>query len=307
MPILNRLKERLSRTRIELIGSLARAVQGHRYVDEQLWEQMDEILIRGDVGVETADKLLEGLYRKTRAAGEMRPEQILQILKGEIEEILEDQSQEKPSYAPVTPPHVILVVGVNGTGKTTSIAKLAKMYRAQGKKVLLAGCDTFRAAANEQLEIWAQRAGAEVVKNQPGADPAAVAFDALKAAQARGTDVLIIDTAGRLHTKTNLMGELNKIKRVIGKQTQNGPHEILLVVDANVGQNAISQAQLFHQALGLTGIFLAKLDGTAKGGIVIAIKDRLHIPVVYIGIGESLEDVERFDAKKFVGALFANA
>jgi fused signal recognition particle receptor len=304
MAILNRLKERLSRTRLELIGNLARAVQAHRGLDDQLWEKMEEILIRGDVGVETADKLLEGLQRKVRAAGQVGPEQILDILKGEIEGILEDQG--KGAFSPSAPPHVVLVVGVNGTGKTTSIAKLAKMYRDQGEKVLLAGCDTFRAAANEQLEIWAQRVGVEVVKNQPGSDPAAVAFDALRAAQARGMDVLIVDTAGRLHTKMNLMEELKKIKRVIGKQIQNGPHETLLVLDANIGQNAISQAKLFHQALGLTGIFLAKLDGTAKGGIVIGIKDRLQIPVVYIGIGENLEDLERFDAQKFVGALFAN-
>jgi fused signal recognition particle receptor len=302
--ILNRLKERLSRTRLELIDNLARAVQGHRGVADELRDKMEEILIRGDVGVETADKLLEGLQRKAQAAGQVGPEQILDILRGEIEEILEDQ--ERKTSPPLSRPQVVLVVGVNGTGKTTSIAKLAKMYRDQGKKVLLAGCDTFRAAANEQLEIWAQRVGVEVVKNQPGSDPAAVAFDALRAAQARGMDLLIIDTAGRLHTKTNLMEELKKIKRVIGKQMQDAPHETLLVLDANVGQNAISQARLFHQALGLTGIFLAKLDGTAKGGIVIGIKDRLHIPVVYIGIGENLEDLERFDAQKFVGALFAN-
>lgn len=305
MAILSLMKKGLSRTRKELVGSLARAVRGHRHVDEKLLEQLEEILIRGDIGVETSAKLLEGLEEQTKAWGEVKPEQILGILRRKIEQILGDQDLGRSALPPSTTPHVVLVVGVNGTGKTTSIAKLAKLYLDQGRKVLLAECDTFRAAANEQLEIWARRLGVEVVKNQPGADPAAVAFDALRAAQARGSDVLIIDTAGRLHTKMALMEELKKIKRVIGKQIQNGPQETLLVLDATVGQNAISQAQLFHQALGLTGIFLAKLDGTAKGGIVIAVKDQLHIPVAYIGIGENLEDLQPFNVKKFVEALFA--
>jgi len=302
--ILNRLKERLSRTRRELIDSLVQTLRGHRCLDEQLLEQLEEVLIRGDVGVDTTAKLLQGLEQEVRSADEAEPEKILSILRRQIEGILADERPQSTTLPPSITPHIVLVVGVNGTGKTTSIAKLTKMYLDQGKKVLLAGCDTFRAAANEQLEIWAQRLGVELVKNQPGVDPAAVAFDALRAAQARGIDVLIIDTAGRLHTKTPLMEELQKVKRVISKQIQNGPHEILLVLDANVGQNAIAQAQLFHQALGLTGIILAKLDSTAKGGIVIAIKDRLHIPVTHIGIGESLEDLEPFDAQKFVGALF---
>jgi fused signal recognition particle receptor len=305
--ILTRLKDRLSRTRRELIGGLAQTIRSHKRLDEKLLEQMEEILIRGDVGVETTAKLLEGLQQGVKSSGQTDPEQILGILRRQIEEIMEEESAERATTPSSTKPHIVLVVGVNGTGKTTSIAKLARMYLDQGKTVLLAGCDTFRAAANEQLEIWARRLGVEMVKNQPGADPAAVAFDALKAAQARGTDVLIIDTAGRLHTKTTLMEQLKKIKRVIGKQIQSGPHEILLVLDANVGQNAIPQAQLFHRALGLTGIILAKLDSTAKGGIIIAIKDRLRIPVTHIGIGESLEDLEPFDVRKFVGALFAES
>jgi len=306
MAILNRLRERLSRTRNELIGNLAMAVRGRRQIDGDLLERLEEILIRGDVGVETSAKLLRGLEEQTSSGGEMRPESILPALREQIELILKDEAVSEGSSSTRGAPHIILVVGVNGTGKTTSIAKLAKVHLEQGRKVLLAGCDTFRAAAGEQLEIWGQRLGVDVVKNQTGADPAAVAFDALQAAQARGIDVLIIDTAGRLHTKRNLMEELKKIKRVIGKQIQDGPHETVLVLDATVGQNAISQARLFHQALDLTGIILAKLDGTAKGGIVIAIKDQLHIPVDYIGIGEGLEDLERFDAQKFVGALFAD-
>lgn len=303
--ILTRLKERLSRTRKELIGGLAKTIRGHGRLDEELLEEMEEILIGGDVGVETTAKLLEGLQQEVKSSGETEPEQILGILRRQIERILGAEDAARATAPSFAKPHIVLVVGVNGTGKTTSIAKLARAYVDQGKTVLLAGCDTFRAAANEQLEIWARRLGVEMVKNQPGADPAAVAFDALKAAQARGMDVLIIDTAGRLHTKTTLMEQLKKIKRVIAKQIQDGPHEILLVLDANVGQNAIPQAQLFHQALGLTGIILAKLDSTARGGIIIAIKDRLHIPVTHIGIGESLEDLEPFDVRKFVGALFA--
>jgi fused signal recognition particle receptor len=305
MAILNRLKERLSRTRNELIGNLAKAVRGRRQIDGDLIEQLEEILIRGDVGVETSAKLLHALEEKARSREEMSSESILQTLREQIEAILTNESVTEKSSTARGGLHIILVVGVNGTGKTTSIAKLAKVYLEQGRKVLLAGCDTFRAAAGEQLEIWGKRLGVDVVKNQSGADPAAVAFDALQAARARSVDVLIIDTAGRLHTKRNLMEELKKIKRVIGKQIQDGPHETLLVLDATVGQNAISQARLFHQALGLSGILLAKLDGTAKGGIVIAIKDQLHIPVNYIGIGEGLEDLERFDVQKFVGALFA--
>jgi len=307
MVILSRLKEKLSRTRKGLIGNLSQAVRGHKRVDEKLLEQMEEILIRGDVGVETAAKLLDKLRKEFRANAEVGPEQILNMLRGQIKETLNDQGSERWPSSPLAKPYVVLVVGVNGTGKTTSIAKLAKMYLDQGKRVLLAGCDTFRAAANEQLEIWAQRLGVQFVKNQPGTDPAAVAFDAVRAAKARGMDVLIIDTAGRLHTKKSLMEELKKITRVIGKQIHRGPHEILLVLDATVGQNAISQARLFHEALGLTGIFLAKLDGTAKGGIIIAIKDQLHIHVAYIGIGEGLNDLEPFDVQRFVGALFADS
>jgi fused signal recognition particle receptor len=305
MAIMNRLRNRLSHTRDELIGSLVQAVQRRRGLDENLLEQLEEILIRGDVGVQTTAKLLDGLQQNMKAAGEAKPEHILGILREQIAGLLAEKGPHDSTTFSSSVPHVVLVVGVNGTGKTTSIAKLARMYKDQHKKVLLAGCDTYRAAANEQLEIWAQRAGTDVIINQPGADPAAVAFDALRAAQARGMDVLIIDTAGRLHTKTTLMEELKKIKRVIGKQMQDGPHEILLVLDANVGQNAISQARHFHEALGLTGIFLAKLDSTAKGGIVIAIRDRLSIPITYVGVGEGLEDLEPFDAQKFVGALFA--
>jgi fused signal recognition particle receptor len=305
MAILDHLKKGLSRTRNHLIGDLLQVVRGQKTLDGELWEQMEEILIRGDVGVETTLKLLEELKRQILEIPHPNPETVLQLLQKNILEILQDGSHTPHPVDSNTQPYVILVVGVNGTGKTTSIAKLAKLYLDEGKRVLLAGCDTFRAAAGEQLEIWADLLGLELVRNQPGVDPAAVAYDALQAARARRVDVLIIDTAGRLHTQKNLMEELRKIKRVIAKQEPNGPHETILVLDATVGQNAISQAQLFHRDLSISSILLAKLDGTAKGGIIIAIADRLRIPVSYIGIGEDLEDLERFNGRQFVEALFA--
>jgi len=319
MALLAKLKNRLGRTRENLLGNLLQAVRGHKTLDDELWEQMEEILIRGDVGVETSLKLLNGVKRRIRDLPHPGPENVLELLHRNVLEIFQESVDQAGSdkagggtgtdgpgvVAAPTGPHVILVVGVNGTGKTTSIAKLAKLHRDSGKTVLLAACDTFRAAATEQLEIWADRLGLELVKNQPGADPAAVAYDALQAARARQADILIIDTAGRLHTKKNLMEELRKIKRVIAKQIQSGPHETLLVLDATVGQNAISQARLFHRDLGISSIVLAKLDGTAKGGIVIAIADCLHIPVSHIGIGENIDDLERFDAGQFVEALFS--
>jgi fused signal recognition particle receptor len=223
MALLAKLKNRLGRTRDGLIGNLLQAIRGHNILDDELWEQMEEVLIRGDVGVETSLKLLEGVKRQIRDIPDPGPESVMELLQNDVLEILQDGIAGPKAVAPTVLPHVILVVGVNGTGKTTSIAKLAKLYRDEDKKVLLAGCDTFRAAAAEQLKIWADRLGLDLVKNQPGADPAAVAYDALQAARARHVDVLIIDTAGRLHTKRNLMEELCKIKRVISKQTQNGP------------------------------------------------------------------------------------
>jgi len=305
MALFKKLKQRLGRTRDNLVGNLLQALRGHTGFDEELWEHMEEVLIRGDVGVETSLKLLEKVRERLRSIPKPEPEKVLELLQESVQEVFQGGADAPGRPIVSKPPQVILVVGVNGTGKTTSIAKLAGLYQKEGKRVLLAGCDTFRAAAAEQLEVWANRLGLELVRNQPGADPAAVAYDALQAARARRADILIIDTAGRLHTKKNLMEELCKIKRVIAKQNQDGPHETILVLDATVGQNAISQAELFHRHLGISSIFLAKLDGTAKGGIVIAIADRLNIPVSYIGIGESLEDVERFDAGQFVGALFS--
>jgi len=255
------------------------------------------------VGVSTTAKLIERVQERAKRERMAEAAGVREALKEEMVGILRVGGGAVPA-SDVTP-YVILVVGVNGTGKTTSIAKLAYRYKEQGKRVMLAAADTFRAAAIDQLEIWGQRVGAEVISHQPGADPGAVVFDTLQAAKSRGADVVIVDTAGRLHTKLNLMEELKKIRRVAARADVAAPHEVLLVLDATTGQNGLSQAQYFTEAVAVTGIFLAKLDGTAKGGIVLAICDQLGIPILYIGTGEGLEDMAPFDAREFVEALFA--
>jgi fused signal recognition particle receptor len=293
-----RLKNRLSKTRQNLSDGFENVFAGKKKIDEESLEDLEELLITSDIGVQTTMALME---RITSAKGANATE-VKQILKAEILSIL-----DTPTPVPKTEkstPHVILVVGVNGVGKTTTIGKIAASLKASGKKVLIAAADTFRAAAVEQLLVWAQKAGAEFVKHKENADPAAVAFDAVAAAKARGCDIVLIDTAGRLHTKVNLMEELKKIKRTVAKQIPGAPHEILLVLDATTGQNALSQARLFNEALAVTGLALTKLDGTAKGGIVIAICSSLNIPLQYIGIGEKIEDLRPFDAGQFIDALF---
>ncbi len=293
-----RLKSRLSKTRRNFSDGFEKAFVGKKKLDEDALEELEELLITSDIGVQTTMALMERISNaKVANAGEVQ-----QILKEEILSIL-----DAPPPVPATKkstPHVILVVGVNGVGKTTTIGKIAASFKASGKKVLIAAADTFRAAAVEQLMIWAQKADAEFVKHKENADPAAVAFDAVAAAKARGCDIVLIDTAGRLHTKVNLMAELKKIKRTVAKQIQGAPHEILLVLDATTGQNALSQAKLFNEALAVTGLALTKLDGTAKGGIAIAICSSLNIPLQYIGIGEKVEDLRPFDAEQFIDALF---
>ena len=293
-----RLKNRLSKTRRNFSDGFEKVFAGKKKIDEDTLEELEELLITSDIGVPTTMALMERIAdAKVANVGEVQ-----QILKEEILSIL-DTPPPVPQTKQSTP-HVILVVGVNGVGKTTTIGKIAASLTASGKKVLIAAADTFRAAAVEQLTIWARRADAEFVKHKENADPAAVAFDAVAAAKARGCDIVLIDTAGRLHTKVNLMAELKKIKRTVAKQIQGAPHEILLVLDATTGQNALSQAKLFNEALAVTGLALTKLDGTAKGGIVIAICDSLNIPLQYIGIGEQLEDLRPFDAEQFIEALF---
>ncbi len=285
-----------------MFGKIGNVLSRHNKIDDDLLEELEEILITGDVGVDTTMEIIEHLRQRVRKEKFETPEELNAILKDEIAKQLEFP-QEETSERPT--PFVILVVGVNGTGKTTSIAKLAHHYQQQGKKVLLAAADTFRAAAIEQLDIWAKRLGCDIIKHQPNADPAAVVFDALSAAKARGADYVIIDTAGRLHTKVNLMAELEKIYKVIRKQIPDAPHEVILVLDAGNGQNAISQAREFVKAAKVNSIFLTKLDGTAKGGVVLSIKRQLGIPVKYIGLGEKMTDFELFNPNEFVEGLFA--
>jgi fused signal recognition particle receptor len=293
-----RLKNRLSKTRRNFSDGFEKAFAGKNKLDADALEELEELLITSDIGVQTTMALMERIANaKVANAGEVQ-----QILKEEILSILD--TPPPVSETKKSTPHVILVVGVNGVGKTTTIGKIAASFKASGKKVLIAAADTFRAAAVEQLMIWAQKADAEFVKHKENADPAAVAFDAVAAAKARACDIVLIDTAGRLHTKVNLMAELKKIKRTVAKQIQGAPHEILLVLDATTGQNALSQAKLFNEALAVTGLALTKLDGTAKGGIVIAICSSLNIPLQYIGIGEKVEDLRPFDAEQFIDALF---
>ncbi|MEM7009041.1 MAG: signal recognition particle-docking protein FtsY [Thermodesulfobacteriota bacterium] len=296
-----RLRRGLSKTQAGLLGGLG-GIVAKKEIDADLWDEFEETLIMADLGVNTTMKLRENIESKLSKQSLTSPESITDNLKEEIHEILKS-AQGAPIDASASP-FVIMVAGVNGVGKTTTIGKLANRLKTGDKKVMVAAGDTFRAAATEQLEVWSQRVGTEFLKGQSGGDPSSVAFDAVKAAEARGIDILIIDTAGRLHTKGNLMDELTKMKRVVGRELDGAPHETLLVLDATTGQNAVQQAKQFNEALGITGIVLTKLDGTAKGGVIIAIADELNIPVKYIGIGESLSDLREFDADEFVEALF---
>ena len=269
-------------------------------IDESIWDELEEVLISADVGMETTEKLIESTRQRVRDEKLKDGIQVREALKQEMVKILRVASRETKS---ITRPKVILVIGVNGSGKTTSIAKLAYQAKKEGQTVIMAAADTFRAAAIDQLRTWAQRIGVDIVAHQPGADPGAVVYDAMAAAKSRQAHLLIIDTAGRLHTKFTLMEELKKIKRVAAKIDPTAPHEVILVLDATTGQNGLAQAKNFTEAAGVTGIFLAKLDGTAKGGIALAICDQLKIPVQYVGVGEHPEDMAQFDAQSFVEAL----
>lgn len=304
---LSRLKEGLTKTRETLIAKVERLIFAKGKIDDEFLEQLEEILISGDVGVETSQRIIENIKRKAKERKYENQEELDALVHGEIANsiIKSTTNGDDPFVLPVhTKPYVIMVVGVNGVGKTTTIGKLAYNFKSAGKNVLIGAADTFRAAANEQLEVWAKRAEVEIIQQLHGSDPAAVAFDTVKAAQSRGADIVIVDTAGRLHTKTNLMEELKKIKRVITKCSAEAPHEVLLVLDATTGQNAIQQAKLFNEAVGLTGLVITKLDGTAKGGVVFAVSNSLKIPVRFIGVGEKIDDLQPFSAEKFVQALF---
>jgi fused signal recognition particle receptor len=296
-----RLKRGLAKTRAILTTDIEDLFKGKSCVDDQMLEEIEELLITSDIGVQTTMGLMKTITRK--AAKIATPEALKEILKQEILKLLDTAAAPSPS-APPHKPHVIMVIGVNGVGKTTTIGKLAARRVGQGERVLIAAADTFRAAATEQLAIWAQRAGADFVRHKDNADPAAVAYDGIEAALAREINTVFIDTAGRLHTKVNLMEELKKIQRTISKRLPDAPHEILLVLDATTGQNAIAQAKMFHESLGITGLALTKLDGTAKGGIVISICQQLKLPLHYVGVGEAIDDLQPFDALHFVNALF---
>jgi fused signal recognition particle receptor len=297
-----RLKEGLLKTHEDLVSKIDQLLVGKKKIDEELLAELEEILITSDIGVKTTQELLGSLTDKVQRKEIEDADLLKKNLQEQIFHIL--SGQEKPINVDAARPFIIMVIGVNGTGKTTTIGKMAQRFKDQGKAVLLVAADTFRAAAIEQLEIWGQRVGCEVIKQKSGSDPSAVVFDALKAAKSRGSDVILVDTAGRLHTKVNLMEELKKVKRIIEREFPDAPHEILLVLEATTGQNAIAQAKMFNQALGVTGIALTKLDGTAKGGILIAISDELKIPLRYIGIGEKVDDLREFNARDFAEALF---
>lgn len=300
---LSRFKKGLQKTRQNLSGRLESLIKHSDRIDDDFWDEVEEILIQADVGVETSLELVNKVRQEVKKQKLQEPEQVLELIRQEAADMLKLEESSELCFSE-DGPSVILVVGVNGAGKTTSIAKLAYQFKQQDKRVLLAAGDTFRAAAIDQLQIWADRIGVDLIKHQEGADPGAVVFDALNAARARRADCLIIDTAGRLQNKTNLMKEISKVRKIIEREIPGAPHEVLLVLDATTGQNAISQAKVFTEATGVSGIILTKLDGTAKGGIVLAIARELQIPVKFIGIGEGMEDLKPFAADMFAAALF---
>ena len=300
MGLFSKIKEGLKKTRKSVMGQIDSMLRSYTKIDEDLFEDLEELLVMGDVGVPTAERICEELRMRVMQDSVTNPALINGYLQDIVAEMLEGGEELDIS----TSPSIILVIGVNGVGKTTTIGKMAKQLSDQGKRVLLAAADTFRAAAIDQLDIWAQRSGCEIIKQNEGSDPAAVIFDAIAAAKARGSDVIICDTAGRLHNKKHLMDELAKINRVIDRELPDAAKEKLLVLDATTGQNAVNQAEQFRDATGITGIVLTKLDGTAKGGVVLAVKEGLGIPVKYIGVGEKIDDLQPFNAHDFARALF---
>ncbi len=302
MGFFDRLKKGLAKTRETFTNKIEKLIIGYADIDDDLLDELEETLIMSDVGVKTTERLMADVRKGIKKKDINTPEDLKPFLAEKISEILSTGSDETRIAAAGST--VLLVIGVNGVGKTTTIGKLAAYYKEQGKSVMLAAADTFRAAAIDQLQIWGDRTGVPVIRHEEGSDPAAVAFDAVKAARARGVDILIIDTAGRLHTKSNLMEELKKIHRVIRREIAEAPHETLLVLDATTGQNAISQADLFQKAAAITGIVLTKLDGTAKGGVIIGLKSELSLPVKWVGVGEGVDDLRPFIAKDFARALF---
>ena len=303
MGFFNKIAEGLKKTRDSMMGKVDALLNSFTKIDEDFFDELEESLIMADVGAVTSARICENLRKKVKEEGLSDPTAV----KGALKEIIAQMLAGDEALNLSTKPSIILVIGVNGVGKTTTIGKLAHNLHEDGKKVLLAAADTFRTAAIDQLQIWADRAGVDLVKHGEGSDPAAVLFDAINAGKARGCDVVICDTAGRLHNKKNLMDELSKIARVIDREAPGSAKEVLLVLDATTGQNALNQAKLFQEAAGLTGIILTKLDGTARGGVVIGIKEELNIPIKYIGVGEQIDDLRPFDSKEFVEALFEDS
>lgn len=301
--LFQRLREGLSRTRASIAGRVDRLILGKKEITGDLLDELEEILFTSDLGVETTQRLLDDLREKVARKELGDPQKLKVALRDLILSFLDIPMKSRPE-PPSGQPFVIMVIGVNGVGKTTTIGKAAHYFKAQGKTVTLVAADTFRAAAIEQLSIWAERVGAEVVKQKTGADPSAVVFDALNSAVSKGADVVLVDTAGRLHTKKNLMEELQKVRRVTSRIIPGAPHEVWLILDATTGQNAISQARMFDQSLGVTDIILTKLDGTAKGGVVVGISHQLGLPIKFIGIGEKLDDLRPFSGPEFVRAIF---
>ncbi|MBI1824087.1 MAG: signal recognition particle-docking protein FtsY [Nitrospirae bacterium] len=306
MGLFDRFKKSLEKTRKQLSGAFEEIFLEEKGVDEETLQRLEEFLITSDMGAKAVEELMSSLKPRFDRKELKELNQIKAALKEELKKILSGIKKKNPKYEFHQTPHVMMIIGVNGVGKTTSIGKLAHRMVKEGRSTLLAAGDTFRAAATEQLVIWGKRNGVEVISQQHGADPSAVAFDAYAAAKARKIELLIIDTAGRLHTKTNLMDELKKVKRTLGKIDPLSPHEVILVLDATQGQNALSQARMFHEAVGVTGIILAKLDSSSRGGIVISIWNELKIPIYWVGMGEKESDLEPFDADAFVDALFAD-
>lgn len=305
--VTSKFKDGLSKTRQSFSSKLNQMMARYRKVDEEFFEELEEVLIGADVGFDTVMELVDQLRNEVKLRNISDPKEVQEVIVEKLVAIYEGEDETKPALNIEDGRlNIILFVGVNGVGKTTTIGKMAHMLQSQGKKVMLAAGDTFRAGAIEQLEVWGERAGVEVIKQTAGSDPAAVVFDAVQAAKARGVDVLLCDTAGRLQNKVNLMNELEKVKRVITREIPDAPHEVLLVLDATTGQNAFVQAKQFQAATDVTGIVLTKLDGTAKGGIVIAIRSGLHIPVKYIGLGEQIDDLQPFSAEDYVYGLFAD-
>jgi fused signal recognition particle receptor len=300
--LLDRLKAGIQKTRSGLMDRLEDVIAGRKEIDAEVLDELEYALITADIGVKTTEEILETIRQRVDRNQMADAQQVRQLIREHLLEVLE--AVERPVPRVLEPPAVVLVVGVNGSGKTTTIGKLASRFRAEGRSVLLCAADTFRAAAIEQLEVWGERTSTDVIRQKPGADPSAVLFDALHAAKARKVDYVVVDTAGRLHTKDNLMAELEKMRRTASRVVPTAPHEVLLVLDATTGQNGLEQARRFTESSGVTGIVLTKLDGTAKGGIVVAIARELNLPIRYIGVGEKAEDLLPFDAEQFVASLF---